>query len=289
MCEVYEWAYAHYGGRMPTSPSHGSAAAPAAAPHSRRDMAESFGVDTDRYDRTRPPYPDALVDRIVAAAPGRDVLDVGCGTGIAARQLRAAGCTVLGVEPDARMADHARRDGLEVEVATFESWDPRGRTFDAVVAATAWHWIDPVKGAAKAAGVLRPGGLLTAFWHVFALPAEVADAFAEAYERAVPDAPIDVRAMRTPMAAYQKMADTTVQGLTEAGGFGTPEHWRFDWERTYTRDEWLDQMPTSGALTRLPEDKLAALLEATGEAIDRLGGSFTLPYTTVAVAATATR
>ena len=71
-------------------------------------------MDADRYDRTRPRYPDAMVDRIVAAGPGHDVLDVGTGTGIAARQFQAAGCTVLGVEPDARMAGMARRFGLEV-------------------------------------------------------------------------------------------------------------------------------------------------------------------------------
>jgi SAM-dependent methyltransferase len=58
-------------------------------------------VDPARYDRTRPRYPDAMVERIVAASPGPDVLDVGCGTGIEARQFQAAGCKVLGVEPDA--------------------------------------------------------------------------------------------------------------------------------------------------------------------------------------------
>jgi hypothetical protein len=36
---------------------------------------------------------------------------------IEARQFQAAGCKVLGVEPDARMADFARRSGVEVEVA----------------------------------------------------------------------------------------------------------------------------------------------------------------------------
>jgi len=70
-------------------------------------MAESFGTDAQRYDRARPGYPDALVARIAAGSPGPKVLDVGCGTGIAARQFQAAGCTVLGVEPDARMADFA--------------------------------------------------------------------------------------------------------------------------------------------------------------------------------------
>ncbi|MGH3188727.1 MAG: class I SAM-dependent methyltransferase [Streptosporangiaceae bacterium] len=52
--------------------------------------------------------------------PGPDVLDVGCGTGIEARQFQAAGCTVLGVEPDTRMAEFARRSGIEAKVATFE-------------------------------------------------------------------------------------------------------------------------------------------------------------------------
>src|SRR5882762_1044532 len=120
-------------------------------PHQAREIAESYGTDPARYDRARPAYPDALIEQILAASPGRDVLDVGCGTGTAARQFRAAGCQVLGVDVDARMAEWARAGGLEVEVASFEEWDPAGRTFDTVIAGTAWHWIDPVAGAAKAA------------------------------------------------------------------------------------------------------------------------------------------
>mgnify|MGYP004495330689 CR=1 FL=1 len=132
---------------MPTLPS-APAPRPESQPHQHRQVAESFGSDPERYDRTRPRYPDAMVERIVAASPGPDVLDVGCGTGIAARQFQAAGCRVLGVDPDARMAEQARRHGVEVEVATFEAWDPAGRTFDAVVAGQAWHWVDPVAGLA---------------------------------------------------------------------------------------------------------------------------------------------
>ena len=49
-------------------------------------------------DRTRPSYPAALVDGIVAASPGPAVLDVGCGTGIVARLFQAAGCRVRGID-----------------------------------------------------------------------------------------------------------------------------------------------------------------------------------------------
>src|SRR3984885_9586932 len=157
--------------------------------HQYRQVAEGFGADACRYDRARPGYPADLVDRIIAASPGRDVLDVGCGTGISSRLFAAAGCTVLGIDPDPRMAELARLGGTAAEVARFEDWDPAGRSFDAVVAAQAWHWVDPVAGAARAAAALRPGGRLAVFWNVFEPPAQLREAFGEVFLRVLPGSP----------------------------------------------------------------------------------------------------
>ncbi|WP_433725793.1 class I SAM-dependent methyltransferase [Nocardia sp. CA-129566] len=260
-------------------------APPAAQPGESQPMATSFGVDAQRYDQARPDYPDALVARILAGSPGTDVLDIGCGTGLAARQFQAAGCTVLGVEPDARMADFARARGLRVEVATFEAWEPGDRIFDAVIAAQSWHWVDPVAGAAKAAAVLRPGGRLAIFGHVYEPPVEVAEPFAAAYRRVAPDSPLSGQPARRPLelyaAGYEKFADQ----IRETEQFGDPEQWRFDWQQSYTRDQWLELLPTTGGLTRLRPDQLAEILDATGNAIDALGGSFTMDYTTLAATA----
>src|ERR1700759_913662 len=112
--------------------------------HQQRQVAAGFGRGAGRSDRARPSYPAALISRIVAASPGPDVLDVGCGTGISSRLLTAAGCRVLGLDPDPRMAALAREGGTAVEVARFEDWDPAGRVFDVVTAAQSWHWVDPV-------------------------------------------------------------------------------------------------------------------------------------------------
>lgn len=267
---------------MPTLPPEQS---DSPQPHRHRQVAESFGVDAERYDRTRPRYPDALVERVVAASPGPDFLDVGCGTGIEARQFRDAGCRVLGVEPDPRMAEFARRDGIAVEVATFEDWDPAGREFDAVVAGQSWHWVDPVAGAAKAARVLRPGGRLVAFWHAFDLPAELADALAEVLRRVLPDLPFDPRVLQRGLDGYRALLDKAAEGVRAAGGFGEPERWRFDWQHSYTRGEWLDQLPTFGGLTGLPADRLAQVLEAAGAAVDAMGGGFAMRYATWAITA----
>jgi SAM-dependent methyltransferase len=248
-------------------------------------MAESFGADAERYDRARPRYPDALVERIVAASPGPGVLSVGCGTGIDARQFQAAGCHVLGVEPDARMADFARHTGIETEVATFETWDPAGRVFDAVTAGQSWHWVDPVAGAAKAARVLRPGGRLAVFWYVFQPPADLGEAFNAVYRRVLPDLPILGRGVMPSVEGYSAFFTKAADGMREAGAFGDPEQWRYDWERVYTRDEWLDMVPTSGGHSRLPSATVEELLAGIGAAIDAVGGAFTMRFATVAVTA----
>src|ERR1700761_6851043 len=175
--------------------------------HRQRQVAESFGTDAGRYDRARPSYPGALVDRIVATSPGRDVLDVGCGTGIAARLFQAAGCRVLGVDPDGRMASVARQAGLEAEVARFEDWDGGGREFDAVIAAQAWHWVDPVAGGGDAARGLGPrgrGARLAVFWTAAQLPPELAAMSAEVYRTVQPGLPFNPWT-RPVIEAYQIM------------------------------------------------------------------------------------
>src|SRR6478672_4764453 len=251
--------------------------------HEARQVAESFGEDAERYDRTRPRYPTALVERIASA--GSDVLDVGSGTGIVARQLQAAGCRVLGVEPDARMAAFGRSHGVAAEVSTFEAWDPAGRVFDAVVAGQAWHWVDPVAGAAKAAQVLRPGGLLAIFGHVYEPPVEVAEPFGAAFRRVLPDSPFADLPARRPLERYQAAYARIADRIRETESFGEPEHWRFDWDQPYTRDQWLGLLPTTGGLTRLRPDQLAVILDEVGTAIDGLGGGFTMHYTTLATTA----
>jgi SAM-dependent methyltransferase len=271
-----------------TAVSPGQASRPAREPHQARELAESFGSDPERYDRARPRYPGAMVEAIVAASPGPDVVDVGIGTGIAARQFQAAGCRVLGVEVDARMAEWARQRGLDVEVAAFEAWEPAGRAFDAVVCGQAWHWVDPVAGAAKAGQALRPGGRLAVFWNAYQLPPDMVEAFSAVYRRVMPGSPMHQRAMAGGPDAYSGLCTKAADGMRQAGAFGDPERWRVGWQRSYTRDEWLDQLPTSGIYAQLPQATLDELLAGIGAVIDAAGGSFPMGYTTMVVTAART-
>jgi SAM-dependent methyltransferase len=251
-------------------------------PHRARHVAESFGSDPELYDRARPTYPDALVKAVVAVSPGRDVLDVGCGTGIAARQFQAAGCRVLGVDVDERMAAFAQKGGLTVEVAPFESWDANGRTFDAVIAGQTWHWIDPVAGPAKASEVLRPKGRLALFWNVADPEPEIATSFSAVYRELMSD--WDPWA-RPPLDAYSHILANLAEGIRTAGAFHEPEQWRFDWERSYTPREWLDTVASGGDTSRFSPGELEQVLAGIGATIESLGGNLTMRYATVVLTA----
>jgi SAM-dependent methyltransferase len=249
-------------------------------PEQFRQVAESFGANAGRYDRARPSYPRAMVDQILAASPGRRVLDVGCGTGIAARLFQGAGAQVLGIDPDERMAAQARQRGLEVEVARIEDWDPAGREFDAVVAGQAWHWVEALAGARRAAQALRPGGRLAVFWNSFRPPAGMGEAMAAVYRRVLSDSPL--QAGLPGPDGYARLGDRAASGIRETGAFiKNIEQWRFDWERPYRRDEWLAQVPTFGGNNQLPADTLGEILAGIGAVVDAAGGQFTMGYTTV--------
>jgi SAM-dependent methyltransferase len=253
--------------------------------HKHREMAESYGADTERYDRARTSFPPALIEAITSSSPAT-ALDVGCGTGVVGRLLQEAGCRVLGVDPDERSAAYARSRGLDVEVSTFETWDPAGRTFDAVVAGRTWHWIDPSAGAAKAATALNPGGRLTIFYNASDTPSALASEFLKINQRMFPDNATLLRNSTSTFGSVTKIVTRAGETIRDAGGFGEPEFLRFDWERGYTRDEWLDALPTLSAYTRLSPEQRDELLSAMGDAIDSYGGSFVMQYATLAVAAT---
>lgn len=155
--------------------------------------ARSFGEVAARYDRYRPRYPDRMVDDVVAMLPGRRVLEVGAGTGIATTAFAARGVAMTCVEPDPEMAavlssKVAGDMDVHVEVATFEDWSAarRGRAagFDGLVSGQAWHWTDPATRWADAGAAVRSAGVLALFWNHEDYPdPRVADAFTDAYDR----------------------------------------------------------------------------------------------------------
>jgi SAM-dependent methyltransferase len=130
------------------------------------ELRATFDQVAEIYDRVRPEYPAALFDELFSRLPARpDVVEVGPGTGQATGSLLGLGARVTAVELGPRLAERLRhnfpsRDDLEIIVAHFEAVDLPSHSFDAVVSATAFHWIAAPENLEKPHALLRPGGWL---------------------------------------------------------------------------------------------------------------------------------
>jgi SAM-dependent methyltransferase len=245
-----------------------------------RSRAESFGAVAELYDKVRPSYPPALFADLLGDG-AVDVLDVGCGTGIAGALLAARGCSVLGVEIDERMAELARAKGLAVEVSPFERWDDGGRRFDLVTAGQAWHWIEPGAGAEKAARLLRPGGRIGLFWNLGDPTPAMRERLAPIYARLEPE----LENYSVALGSRSGRDRESVSGLEACADLGEVTVRRFPWSRRYDTAGWLAFLQTHSDHHALPPDRRERLLIAVGAAIDELGGSFDVDYETVLVSA----
>ena len=215
------------------------------------------------------------------AGGAHDVLDVGCGTGIAASLLVARGCAALGVEVDARMAELARAKGLEVEVAPFEQWHSEGRRFDLLTSAQAWHWIEPSAGAARAAEALRAGGRIGVFWNFGDPPPRARELLAPIYSRLEPG----IEKYSVLLGNHDARTQAALTGIMDSGAFDAVETSIFPWRKTYDTAGWLEHIGTHSDHQALPPARRSRLFDALSEAIDSIGGSLEMPYETVLVSA----
>lgn len=117
------------------------------------------------YDRTRGVSRAMLerLEKVLAAAPGPRLIDIGGGTGNYAAALRERGFRPLDVDRSAEMLDVAAAKGLDIVEADATNLPLEDVSFDAAILISMLHHVDePALALAEARRVLVPGGVLAA-------------------------------------------------------------------------------------------------------------------------------
>ncbi len=204
-----------------------------------------------------------------------DVLELGSGTGALTRRLVTRVGHVRAVEPDDRMrAVLAERvPAAEVEAGTAEAIPADDATFDAVMMASAWHWVDEVKAVPEVARVLRPGGRLALIW-------------------SGPDRDVEwVKSVFVGGATLTKEQSDVLDNrrhdrhrvkLGDHSPFGQPERERMTWSLAMSKAEIVGLVGTFSVAITMDPGKRAAHLDAVARHLDTLDhlsheGRFLMP------------
>ena len=214
-----------------------------------RRRASAFGAVADTYARVRPRYPREAVAWLLPDEVRR-VVDIGAGTGALSATLVALGLDVVAVEPDPEMRRvlQSKVPGVTVRAGRAEELPVEDGEVDAVLGGQMWHWVEAEQGAAEAARVLRPGGVLGLLWNL--------------------------RDERVPwMAALGAL----VHGEDRTGGRGErmplPDNAPFDaaavrqfpWQQELAPWDLVDLMATRSHVQVLPEEERLDVLERVAE------------------------
>ena len=202
----------------------------------------TFGSVAEAYDEFRP-GPPASAAELFGDISGRDVLEVGAGTGKWTRFLLGLGAVVTVVEPDDHMRAVLVRRSPKVHAlqGAAEHLPVNEAAFDAVLVSSAWHWFEQPDATNEMARVLRDHGQLFVLWNGFSRDVAWMASLTEMRER--------------PNDEGKRPRGWSAEFSTESP-FDVVAHVHVDWEWTRSIDEMVSLFGTySGVIIRDVEDK----------------------------------
>jgi SAM-dependent methyltransferase len=227
----------------------------------KKQTATNFGAAAEDFARFRAGFPDSLFDRLAAlgiGASGETIVDVGTGTGTLARGFALRGCKVIGIDPDGRLLDQARRldvaasATVEYKIGSAEAIPLPDGVADVVSAGQCWHWFDGPKAAMEFSRITKPRAqVVVAYFSWLPLPGNVV----EATERLI------MKHNRNWGFGGGNGFDLGSLSHLQSVGFSRVETFSYDLDVPYTSEAWRGRIRASAGVG-------ASLAPAEVEAFD---------------------
>lgn len=221
------------------------------------NLAASFGDNAEAYDRGRPKHAQEVIDYVLFLINGRvPILDVGCGTGVATRQLAERIYSICGCDPHKAMIQIAkeRHPSGEYYVASANSLPFESAVFAAVTAFSSFHWFCNSDSAQEIKRVLRPGGVFAAVTRSQKKEEGVLD-----YERVIAE-------LRGTSLSFEESVEYVranykpLEVLTEAG-FSAVSKREFSIPQKIPIEQEMDHLKTRSYLLAIPESERSEILQ----------------------------
>ncbi|PZO36303.1 MAG: SAM-dependent methyltransferase [Pseudanabaena frigida] len=240
----------------------------------------------EAYNRVRPRYPQEIITRsieITQLPKQSKILELGCGPGIATVPFAQLGFSMLSLEPNREASELAKQNcasypNVEVQNLAFEEWELKENQFEAVLAATSWHWLDPAISYAKSWAALKEDGHLILLWNTPPqVDGETYQIVDEVYQILAPSIPLYARheGIETHQADFLKFS----KSIMASGYFDNVKYERSIHKVIYHLDDYLLLLSTLSPYIALAEEQRIKLFAKLRELLHQnRGDRLTLSY-----------
>jgi SAM-dependent methyltransferase len=235
------------------------------------------------YNQARPRYPQELIRQVVEITQlsfKSKILEVGCGPATATVAFAQLGSPMVCLEPNPDFYQLAQQNchpypNIKIHNTSFEEWMLEADQFNAVLAASSFHWIPSEVGYPKAAQALQENGHLILLWNKELQPCyKTYQRLSEVYQIHAPD--LDRYEDRE---AQERILKGLGQIVQDSGHFKDLVSGHIESEVTYTVDEYLTLLQTYSPYLKLEPQAQKALFEGLRDRIEcHFGGSLRLSY-----------
>ena len=232
----------------------------------------------DAYHRTRPRYPQEIISRTIELAKlGEDakILEIGCGPGTATTEFAKRGFSMVCVEPSQESCNLARQNcasfsDVEIINTTFEEWELQSHKFNAVLAATSFHWVSPEVGYPKVERALKDNGSLILLWNKEPQPSyEVYQVLDEVYQKLVPSL-----SRYEDRGTQEQILRQLGQNIIKSGLFKDLIYEHMECELTYSIDDYLTLLSTLSPYITLDSHQRDSLFNDLRDTLTKHLGNF---------------
>ncbi|MEG4799433.1 class I SAM-dependent methyltransferase [Microcoleus sp. ARI1-B5] len=240
---------------------------------------EWYSEIADAYKKTRPRYPQELINRVVELAElpsNANILEIGCGPGIATVPFAEFGFAMLCLEPSQPACQLARQNcatypSVEIKNQTLEEWELEADKFNAVLAATSFHWVSPEIRYQKTAAALKDKGSLILLWNAGVLPQdEIYRVLHQVYQNQAPSLAEYHAKERANQAESIKEIG---QNVIDSGLYDDLIYEQLVSQITYSIEDYLALLKTYSVYIALDDEKRNYLLASLREALEKNCGN----------------
>ena len=243
-----------------------------------RELKTTFGNVSGLYDQSRPSYPQKIIIDILAflGLSKGTVLDVGCGSGQASTLFAEKGFSVLGLDVSKDLIALARTKDSTIDFrdVSFEEISLSNASFDLVISAQAWHWINPEIGLNKAHQVLKSNGSLALFsyWQDGGKKCVLFDKLTEVL------LPYAGNVEKVNVGFFDRHSKRIFEEIKNCGLFHSFERREYSFEMKFTKENHHALMMTFSWIQSLPLEKRKELSNSLKEMYADLKDPLIIPF-----------